>query len=163
MITAQNGHSRMRRPVADFGYGLYNRVGAQPHPGQCRPTGHERLADPQSAGHKEESEVAKITLDRLLIGTELLMKASELVRGDALGDRLGLVEIRAMSRHGLVTRASYRQARTHASETPRVARGATDRSKGRRRPSSRRALSKKAAGNAPSQVTAPFEATSRHG
>ena len=45
------------------------------------PLDRERFADPQSGGDHEEYEVGKITLDRLLVGTEPLVKASELARG----------------------------------------------------------------------------------
>jgi hypothetical protein len=44
----------------------------------------EPLADPQSASGQEEYEVGKLTLDRLLIATEPLVKASELVRSQRL-------------------------------------------------------------------------------
>jgi hypothetical protein len=93
-----------------------------PHPGQLGPLDGERLADPQSRGDQEEDKVGKITLDRLLIGTQPLVKASELVRGQrnrrplCLGRDLGDVTAR------VVTRASYPQARAHAPErTLRVA------------------------------------------
>jgi hypothetical protein len=48
-----------------------------------------------------ECEVGKITLDRLLIGTQPLVRASELVRSQRVGGPFGLVAIRATSGHGL--------------------------------------------------------------
>ena len=61
------------------------------------PPDRERFTDPQSRGDQEDTKLRRPTLNRLLIGTEPLVKASALVRGQ----RFGLVEIRATSRHGI--------------------------------------------------------------
>ena len=65
-----------------------------------------------------EREVGKITLDRLLIGTQPSVKASELVRSQRGRRPLGLVEIRATSGHGL-----WRVGRQARTPTPRNAAG----------------------------------------
>ena len=67
----------MRRPAADLGDGFLMRAAAlsQNGPNTSLPCPHPVHVRP------EVHEVGKITLDRLLIGTQPSVQASELVRG----------------------------------------------------------------------------------
>jgi len=73
----KGGNSRMRRPAADLGDGFLMRAAALSQDGHVPLYG----ALIQSTSAHDEHEVGKITLDRLLIGTQPSVQASELVRG----------------------------------------------------------------------------------
>jgi hypothetical protein len=101
----------MRRAAADLGDGFLMRAAAlsQNGPRTSLPCPHPVHVGP------EVHEVGKITLDRLLIGTQPSVQASELVRGHQVGGLLAGGELGDVAA-GLVTWASWRQARV---STPR--------------------------------------------